>query len=191
MPPRPVLDTLTRLWAALESLNLPVALVGGLALSFWKHARATQDVDLLVGVAGTSLEKITDALIQAGFRPRQTAAIRSLGSFRILQMEYEPPETFVSVHADLLLADSDYQRQSLERRIAVTLPETGAEVFVLPCEDILLHKLLAGRLIDLADAAALLRANRDSLDEMYLNQWAGKLGISAPLERAKNEAFGT
>jgi hypothetical protein len=190
MPPRPVLDTLERLWTALERLHLPVALVGGLALSFWRHTRATQDVDVLVGAAGMSTERLTGALMQAGFRPRQTPAIRSLGSFRVLQLEYEPPETFVSVHADLLIADTEYQRASLDRRVAVKLPETGAEVFVLPCEDMILHKLLAGRMIDLADAAALLRVNRDALDESYLDQWAGKLGTFAPLERARREAFG-
>jgi len=39
---------------------------------------------------------------------------------------------------------------------------------VLACEDLILHKLMAGRIIDRADAAALLRANRGALDLDYL-----------------------
>ncbi|MCY2988340.1 MAG: hypothetical protein NTY19_10825 [Planctomycetota bacterium] len=50
MPPRPILQTLDAIWSALEQLQLPLALMGGLAMSTWKHVRATQDVDLLIGI---------------------------------------------------------------------------------------------------------------------------------------------
>ena len=35
MPPKPILDTLQHLWHTLEPLQLPMALMGGLALSVW------------------------------------------------------------------------------------------------------------------------------------------------------------
>jgi hypothetical protein len=35
----------------------------------------------------------------------------------------------------------------------------------LACEDLIINKLLAGRAIDLADAAALIRANANALDQ--------------------------
>jgi hypothetical protein len=38
------------------------------------------------------------------------------------------------------------------------------ELDVLTCEDLIVHKLLAGRLVDRADAATLLRVNRADLD---------------------------
>ncbi len=50
MTPKAVLRTLSATWNALGPLKLPMALMGGLALSAWKHVRATQDVDLLVGI---------------------------------------------------------------------------------------------------------------------------------------------
>ena len=63
------------------------------------------------------------------------------------------------------------------------------EVAVLVCEDLILHKLLAGRMIDLADAVALLRANRAGLDLDYLNRWAGDLEVATELAGVWNEAF--
>ena len=62
-------------------------------------------------------------------------------------------------------------------------------IAVLACEDLVLHKLLAGRMIDLADAVALLRANRDTLDLNYLSCWAGKLAVEAELVGVRKEAF--
>jgi len=59
----------------------------------------------------------------------------------------------------------------------------------LACEDLILHKLLAGRVIDLADAAALLRANRETLDLNYLNRWASHLEVDGGLAGVWKEAF--
>jgi hypothetical protein len=43
--------------------------------------------------------------------------------------------------------------------------------------------------IDRADAAALVRANRDSLDWDYLARWARELAVTDDLAQARNDAF--
>ncbi|MCX7424076.1 MAG: hypothetical protein NTW96_00310 [Planctomycetia bacterium] len=63
------------------------------------------------------------------------------------------------------------------------------EIAVLACEDLILHKLLAGRIIDLADTVALLRANRQTLELEYLNRWATSLEINRELADVWKEAF--
>jgi hypothetical protein len=95
----------------------------------------------------------------------------TLGQLNIIQMLYEPPESFMDVQIDLLLADSAYHRIAVERRIPTWLPDLPIEIAVLTCEDLILHKLLAGRIIDRADVAALLRSNHLSLDYVYLSHW--------------------
>jgi hypothetical protein len=52
-----------------------------------------------------------------------------------------------------------------------------------------LHKLLAERVIDLADTAALLRANRQSLDFAYLLKWAEQLHLVPALRQAWQAAW--
>jgi hypothetical protein len=42
-----LLRALKHVWVALQPLNLPMAVMGGIAVAAWKHVRATQDVDLL------------------------------------------------------------------------------------------------------------------------------------------------
>ena len=50
-------------------------------------------------------------------------------------------------------------------------------------------ELLAGRMIDRADAAALLRANRESLDCDYLLHWIKALELRAAWTEVRIEAF--
>jgi hypothetical protein len=60
---------------------------------------------------------------------------------------------------------------------------------VLACEDLILHKLLAGRFVDRADAAMLLRANRADLNLDYLLGWTTTLSLGAELAEVWGEAF--
>jgi hypothetical protein len=49
--------------------------------------------------------------------------------------------------------------------------------------------LVAGRLIDRADAAILLRENRDAIHLQYLNNWVASLGLAAEFAEIWQEAF--
>ncbi|MGQ0633055.1 MAG: hypothetical protein ACT4QC_00440 [Planctomycetaceae bacterium] len=181
-----VLRTLEHAWSALEPLNLPMAVAGGLALSAWRYPRSTRDVDLVVQVEAPGIPGLIDVLIAAGFHPKRTPA--ALGTMKIVQLEFEPAGDFVTIPTDLLLVDSDYHRAALARRVAFRLPDIATELYVLSCEDLVLHKLLAGRIIDRSDAAALIRANRASLQIEYLQQWVRRLRLEREFREVWNEA---
>jgi hypothetical protein len=62
--------------------------------------------------------------------------------------------------------------------VASPFPESDVPLAVLACEDLILHKLLAGRLIDRLDASELLRINADSLDTRYMAEWVQRLQLT-------------
>jgi hypothetical protein len=179
---------LRRLLAALNSAEIPAAVMGGIGVSAWKHVRATQDIGLLVS-ADAGAGELLRVLSAAGFRPKREPPLLALGDLRLLQLLCEVPGTYVEVQADLLLADSEYHRTALARRVPVELEGIEEKVSVLSCEDLVLHKLLAGRILDLADASALLRANRERLEIPYLLSWAGRLDVMPDLAQTWEEAF--
>jgi hypothetical protein len=185
-----VLRTLEEVWKALLPLQIPMAVMGGLALSVWKRPRATRDVDLLVGIGGRRPEELLSALTGAGFRAKHTPPVRPLGTLQIMQLEFEPKDSFVSISVDLLLVDSEYHREALRRSVSIRLENVADDIAVLSCEDLLIHKLMAGRSIDRADAAAVLRANRDLLDFGYLTRWATALRLTEELREIWREAYG-
>ncbi len=182
--PESMLRTLRHIWLALAPLNIPMALMGGIALSTWKYVRATRDIDLLLGTVDDNPDRLIEVLKASGFRPKRSPPIARLARLDLLQLLYEPPETYLDLQIDLLLAKSDYHRKALDRRVPIRLPSIDIEIDVLACEDLILHKLLAERIVDLADTAALLRANRESLDYAYLLPWIEDLGLWPPFRQA-------
>ena len=163
-----VLQALRHVWLTLEALGNPLALMGGLALSLWKRVRITPDVDLLIGIEQIQVPAILTELQRAGIRTKHHPPLWDLGTVRIVHLLYEPPGAFIDLQIDLLLAESDYHREALSRRVSVRIPVLDIDVFVLSCEDLILHKLIAGRIIDRVDVVALLRANKKTLDMDYL-----------------------
>ncbi len=107
----------------------------------------------------------------------------------MVQLLYEPPETYLDLQIDLLLADCEYQKEALKHRCLVHLPNLEIAVAVLSCEDLILHKLLAGRIVDRADAAMLLRTNRSAMNLDYLARWSQKLTLTKEIAEIWGEAF--
>jgi len=172
-----LLQALRHVWLELERIGIPAAVAGGLALSTWKYVRATRDIDLLVGIDERKVEEVVGQLRQAGIRPKKDPPTVPLGQLDVVPLFYEPPEAFLDIQIDLLLAKSEYHREALRRRVATQLPGFDFPVAVLACEDLVLHKLLAGRLIDRVDASELLRINAASLDTRYLADWTERLQL--------------
>ncbi len=187
----PLALTLVRAWDILESLEIPMAVMGGISLAAWNHPRFTQDVDLLLALPDTEKETVVAKFLDAGFFLKKEKEHRwiPLGGIELLQLFYEPPDTYMDFRLDLLAAKSGYHLGILQRRVPVKLPLVDREIAVVSCEDMLILKLLAGRIIDRADAAMLLRRNRPRLDEEYLLKWIKVHGLQAQLAEIWDEAF--
>jgi len=184
-----LIGALRHVWRTLGSLQVPAALMGGIAMAAWKHVRATRDIDLLVSVVGHPPQRVREQLQIAGIRPKGGGAAVPLGGLQAMPFLYEPPETFLEIQIDLFAATTDYHEEALRRRVPFLLPGSDLQVEVLTCEDLILHKLLAGRIIDQADVAALLRLNRKVLDSRLLLGCARALSLEPTLAEAWGEAF--
>jgi hypothetical protein len=189
MVARVVSSALKHVWTILQPLNLPMAVMGGIALARWQHVRATRDVDLLLALGNLELDQVLASLRAGDVHSKHTPPVVRVGSLNLVQLSYEAPETFLPVQIDLLMAETPYHHAALARRVSTQIPELQLDVAVLTCEDLILHKLLAGRLIDRADATALLRANRPTLEMPYLTQWLTRLGLDDSFGEIWSEAF--
>lgn len=177
-----LLAALGHAWRTLDTSGAKMAVMGGIALASWKYVRATRDVDLLVSLEGKSVDDLLAVLRAASIRPRRQPEVTSLGRLRLIQCVYEPPEVFLDLQIDILLAECPYQIQALSRRVEEQLAGLDVSIFVLACEDLILHKLLAGRIIDRVDCASLIRLQRENLDWAYLRHWADYLAVNDGLQ---------
>lgn len=189
MPGEGILSTLRHAWQTLEPLNLPMAVIGGVALSAWNHVRYTRDADLLIGVDEARLDDLFAALGKAGFWPRHSPPVIQIDDQKLMQLKFTPPGGTLPFQVDLLFAGSEYQKTALARRARKKIPGIDHPVQVLRPEDLILFKLLAGRVIDRADAAMLLRENRPEIEMPYLTDWIRRLGLANELAEIWREAF--
>jgi hypothetical protein len=163
-----------------ERLDVPYAVMGGLAVRAHAIPRPTYDVDLAI-------------LIDRAKLPSVTAEIRGLG--------YDVPEaydrgwvdevsglpfikaaTFTegrSIVADIFLAENEFLRSLISRRIRDTV--NGFSAWLVTPEDLILLKLISNRPRDLADVADIVTMQR-ALDTDYLRHWADELGVRERLE---------
>ncbi|NIU74888.1 MAG: hypothetical protein GWN71_15280 [Gammaproteobacteria bacterium] len=62
-----------------------------------------------------------------------------------------------------------YEKVAIERAVEVDV--AGVAVPFATAEDLIIHKLFAGRAVDLEDAATVVRRKGSELDWAYLEEW--------------------
>jgi len=180
---------LNHVLSTLEPLGFPCALMGGAALAAWNHPRATRDIDLLIGIVGSDVDRLIAEFEATGCRLRHDSPVSTLGSLKFVQFLYTPPGEFYDAQFDLWLAETELQKSAIARRQRRDVPGVSSPLYVLSCDDLILFKLLAGRMIDRADAAVLLRENRDSMDMPYLLGWLARLDLMRDFSEIWREAI--
>lgn len=180
-----LITTLSHVWQALERAQIDAAVTGGLAVSAWGYFRATRDIDLLIAIDVNDWQEAESRLFAAGFHAKRSKPPKKLDALYIVETICELPDVLWELKVDFLLADDEYRRQAIARSAQFTFAGAQHPIKVLCCEDVILHKLEAERIRDIADAEQLLEINRTTLDNEYLDQWADRLGLRIALDKAR------
>ena len=183
-----VLATLQAGWQALGTCGAERAVIGGLALSAWNHARYTRDADVLIAIDRGRIDELVQSLTAAGFHPRHQPPLRWIDGQGIIQFLFQPDGALMPFQFDVLLAGSHFHREAVARAVDRRLPGGMLPVRVVQPDDLIVI-LLAGRIIDLADAAMVLRENRDAIDVSRLERSVVELGLTADYQRIRQDAF--
>ena len=173
---------------ALAGSGARYALVGSVASSLQGDPRSTNDVDF-VSTLGVAEIPTFIRLLGDEFDVDEKAlqqAIHSGGSWNIYFLPW-------MIKIDLFAAaDSDLQRTQLARAFVIGMGPD--ELTVLRPDDLVLSKLLwyrdGGEVSDQQwrDVIGLLRVSRSQIDDVYLDDWAQRLGLQDLLVRARGQA---
>lgn len=144
-------------------------LIGGMANAIWGQPRATVDVDLTVGVAPSEAGELL-SLLGPGVRSAPPDPFVFAAETGVLPFVHA-----TGIRVDLIFGTNAYASDALSR--AMTINISGTAVRVCSPEDLILHKLLAGREKDRLDVESLLRLRRSSLDRSYLDPAVHELAL--------------
>lgn len=141
-----VLSALARVFKRLEQ---PAAVIGGVAVIAWGHARLTSDVDCAIASPPEEIGTILNEFEREGFSPRVEDAEAFARDNLVLLLQHD--ETGIGVDASL--AQLGFEHAAL--RSSVLRPFGSVKVRVPQLTDLFIYKLVAGRPKDLQDVEEL------------------------------------
>lgn len=140
-------------------------LIGGQAVLLHGTPRLTEDIDLTLAEGPEALPRVLDVCGSLGLEPLPDDVEAFVRDTFVLPAA-EPDSR---IRIDFIFSTTPYERQAIERAERVMLE--GVEVPFATAEDLIIHKLFAGRARDLEDAVAVVRRQSDRLDWEYLERW--------------------
>lgn len=165
-------DLLARLGSALDRQSIPYMIIGGQAVLLYGEPRLTRDIDVTVGIGtdrmGTLLAVVAGLSLKA--------IPENVEDFVSRTMVLPAVEEASGVRIDFILSFTPYESEALGR--ARTLAMKGEEVRFASPEDVIIHKVFAGRPRDLEDVRGILLKNPD-LDRSYIRHWLKEFDRSA------------
>lgn len=131
--------------------------IGGVAIQRWGEPRFTRDIDLTLVTGFGNEEGFVDELLK-GLRPRRPDARQFALAHRVLLAQ-----TLQGIDVDIALGALPFE----ERTVARATPwevRSGSSLTTCSCEDLLTHKVFAGRNLDWGDVERILVRQHGRID---------------------------
>ena len=139
---------LARLARALDDVRIRYMVIGGQAVMLYGEPRLTKDIDITLGVSVDSLAKVLQMARAAGLKP-----LVDPQAFTVETMVLPCRDPATTIRVDLVFSQSAYEDAALGR--ARTVVTDGHPVRFASPEDLVIHKVIAGRPRDLEDVRSI------------------------------------
>lgn len=186
-----ILSAVRELMTVFEGIGVRCLIGGSLASITWGEPRFTQDADLVADLEERHATPIAERLGADWYVDADAIreAVRGRRSFNVIRLR-----GMVKIDVFVPPREGHHQAKWARARRVRLDPRSPQELLVTSPEDIVLQKLVWYRSGDEVseqqwrDVTALLRVQAGRLDEVYLADWARRLGIDDLLERARSSA---
>jgi hypothetical protein len=159
-----LIKSITKIQELLRVKDIQSAVIGGIAVGVWGEPRVTRDVDLKVLLGRDDRSRLLH-IIKSDYTVLQVNPLETLNRTGILFVRDE-----LGTRIDLLLSDTEFDRQVIQRAEAIEL-EQGLSAIICRPEDLIIYKLVSTRLRDHEDAAGVIRRQGQKLDHRYVLNW--------------------
>jgi predicted nucleotidyltransferase len=155
---------LEKIALGLEERSIPYMIIGGQAVLLYGEPRLTKDIDLTLGAGPERLTEVLELIAEQEWRVLPESPIGFVDQTMVLPCLDE--ETGIRI--DFIFSNSEYEHQAIRK--ALRIPIGKAQVCFAAPEDLIVHKIIAGRPRDLEDARIVL-AKQKEVDLEYVRHW--------------------
>jgi len=138
--------------------------IGGQAVLLYGEPRLTRDIDITLGIGVEELSKVRKILRALGLK----ILVKNDKEFVAKTMVLPAMDRGSGIRIDFTFSYSIYERQAIEKAKAIRLGRTSVRFAAL--EDLVIHKVIAGRARDLEDVKSILLKN-PKYDSYYVEKW--------------------
>jgi len=167
-----LLGALRDLVAALDEVNEPHMIIGGLAVIASGVPRTTGDVDATVWGETLDIERCAGTLGRFWLEPRIEDMAEFASRHRVMLLVHSR----TSIPVDLTLAGLPLEREALEAAVEVDFG--GLTIRIPRPEDLVIYKLVARRPVDLDDAERLLAIHASIVDLDRVRRWVAEFAAT-------------
>jgi hypothetical protein len=164
----------------LKKASIPYMVIGGQAVLLYGEPRLTRDIDITLGIGLEGLNKVKGVIGGVGLK----ILVGKYKEFVEKNMVLPTLEKRSGIRVDFIFSFSPYERQAIERGKDIKLGRTTVRFASL--EDLVIHKVIAGRARDFEDVRSVLLKN-PKFDSAYIMRWLNEFDQS--LSSNFSEAF--
>lgn len=162
---------LARLSRVLGERELPFMIIGGQAVLLHGEPRLTQDVDVTLGVGPARLPDVLSVCQDLELEPLPEDVKDFVQSTFVLPAA----DRVTGIRVDFIFSTTKYEAEAISRAQSVEIGE--AFVPFATAEDLIIHKLFAGRPRDIEDAVGVVRRKGLELNWDYLRRWVAEFAL--------------
>ena len=155
---------LAQLGTVLPKRKIPYMIIGGQAVLLYGEPRLTIDIDITLGVDIDHLDDLLGVAEKLYLKPLPQNTPEFVRQTMVLPCLHE--ETGIRV--DFIFSYTPYETQAIQRANKIIIENT--QVCFASVEDLVIHKIFAGRPRDLEDVRSILVRNSD-IDKEYITAW--------------------
>lgn len=164
-------ELIARLAASLAVRKIPYMIIGGQAVLLYGEPRLTRDIDVTVGADISRLPDVLRSAEDTGVVPLPDKVEEFVGRTMVLPTQH----TETGIRVDFIFSFTPYEIEAIARAHKVRM--AGQEVAFAQVEDLIIHKIFAGRPRDLEDVRSVLIRNPE-VDTDYIRHWLRQFDVS-------------
>jgi predicted nucleotidyltransferase len=164
-----------KLGRLLDSAKIPYMIIGGQAVLIYGTPRLTRDIDITLGVNLDKLPEVVKVVNTANLMIIPAKYKRFVAQTMVLPTE----DKSSGIRVDFIFSSTSYEQQAIQRTKKVKIGQVMVNFAAL--EDIIIHKIFAGRPRDLEDAQSIIIKN-SYFDRKYIRHWLKLFADSSETE---------
>ena len=165
-------EILSRISVSLTRHNLPYMIIGGQAVLLYGEPRLTRDIDITLGVNADYIDELLVVIRELSLKPIP----EDIESFVRQTMVLPAFDETTGIRVDFIFSFTPYEIEAIKRARRIKILEQ--EVCFASPEDVIIHKIFAGRPRDIEDVRTIILKN-PGIDIQYIKSWLREFDASS------------